>query len=318
MPAGEPVTFLTTGTFRRRRTAWKQEELSRSDANTCLGTTPHVIDPKYPGAVDEIVNLGDHWDRNYLVAHRDDIKECTGRIKDSFAEAYELLREAKAIQDEGKGYLIGGLDFKKVNRLAESLTKAIFRQEPAVRHLFGAALTPEGPVDFFANLTEDCHTRFILKGSPGTGKSTLMHKVAQSAIERGCAVDIYHCPFDPDSIDMIIVPALRTAVLDGSPPHSFEPQRPGDHVIDMSECVEQEAIARNSAAVADAAQRFERTLARAVAKINQAKKLHDKLEAYYIEAMNFEEVDQVRETLLETILAHVAEQEQRLRQPAVG
>lgn len=26
------------------------------------GTAPHVVDPKNPGAVDEIINLGDFWD----------------------------------------------------------------------------------------------------------------------------------------------------------------------------------------------------------------------------------------------------------------
>jgi len=283
------------------------------------GTAPHVIDPKYPGAVDEIVNLGDHWDRDYLVSHRQEIKECTGKISKCFNEAYDLLKEAKAIQDEWKGYLIGGLDFKKVNRKADSLIEALFRQEPEARHLFGSAITPEGPVDFIANLTEDCHSRFILKGPPGTGKSALLQKVSQAAVERGYSVDIYHCPFDPDSLDMVIIPSLSTAVIDGTPPHVFEPQRPGDCVVDMAECVDHEVTTKNEAAITEASARFQKVFAEAVAKVNQAKRVHDRLETYYIEAMDFEEVDQVREKLIGTLLAHVAEQEQRLgRRPAVG
>ena len=37
------------------------------------GTAPHVVDPKNPGAVDEIVNLGDHWDEDELKKYRGEI-----------------------------------------------------------------------------------------------------------------------------------------------------------------------------------------------------------------------------------------------------
>ena len=30
------------------------------------GTSPHVIEPRFPGAVEELVNLGDYWDEEQL------------------------------------------------------------------------------------------------------------------------------------------------------------------------------------------------------------------------------------------------------------
>ena len=38
------------------------------DINIALvdGTAPHIVDPKNPGAVDEIINLGDYWDEGNL------------------------------------------------------------------------------------------------------------------------------------------------------------------------------------------------------------------------------------------------------------
>ena len=37
------------------------------------GTHPHAIDPEYPGAVDEIVHLGEYWDDAGIRRHRTEI-----------------------------------------------------------------------------------------------------------------------------------------------------------------------------------------------------------------------------------------------------
>ena len=42
------------------------------------GTAPHTTDPKYPGAVDEIINLSECWDKAKLKNRKKEIK--TGRL----------------------------------------------------------------------------------------------------------------------------------------------------------------------------------------------------------------------------------------------
>ena len=37
------------------------------------GTSPHVVDPLTPGAVDEILNLGDALDKDILVKNKKEI-----------------------------------------------------------------------------------------------------------------------------------------------------------------------------------------------------------------------------------------------------
>ena len=38
------------------------------------GTAPHERDAVIPGAIDEIINLGDFWERRWLVGQKENIK----------------------------------------------------------------------------------------------------------------------------------------------------------------------------------------------------------------------------------------------------
>lgn len=63
----------------------------------------------------------------------------------------------------------------------------------------------------------------ILKGGPGCGKSTFMRHFAQRAAESGERVTLIHCSGDPDSLDGVIVPERKCAIVDGTAPHVMEP-----------------------------------------------------------------------------------------------
>ena len=59
----------------------------------------------------------------------------------------------------------------------------------------------------------------ILKGGPGCGKSSFMRRVAAAAEERGLQVEYIRCSGDPDSLDAILLPEKKTAIVDGTAPH---------------------------------------------------------------------------------------------------
>ncbi|MBQ0084523.1 MAG: hypothetical protein KBS52_07175 [Clostridiales bacterium] len=84
----------------------------------------------------------------------------------------------------------------------------------------------------FINEFKNCYnatlgdTAYIIKGGPGTGKSTLMKKVAEKAYESGEKCIICPCSSDPASLDAVILPERKAVVLDGTPPHTVEPRYP--------------------------------------------------------------------------------------------
>jgi len=68
---------------------------------------------------------------------------------------------------------------------------------------------------------------YILKGGPGTGKSTLMKKLAIELEKKGYFVERGYCSADPNSLDMVIAPEINFSILDGTSPHTFDATYPG-------------------------------------------------------------------------------------------
>lgn len=70
---------------------------------------------------------------------------------------------------------------------------------------------------------------FVLKGGPGTGKSTLMRRIADFGAQQGYAVCCVLCSSDPASLDGVILERgeRRCAVLDGTAPHMRDASVPG-------------------------------------------------------------------------------------------
>ena len=67
---------------------------------------------------------------------------------------------------------------------------------------------------------------YIIKGGPGTGKSSLMRRIARTAVERGLRTEICRCSSDPQSLDAVIFPDIKKVILDGTAPHTVEPKYP--------------------------------------------------------------------------------------------
>ena len=102
-------------------------------------------------------------------------------------------------------------------------------------HRFFGAATQDGPVDYIDNLTASVGKRYFIKGRPGTGKSTFLKKLAERAVINGFHVEIYHCSFDPNSLDLIIIRELDFCLFDSTAPHEYFPSRETDEILDFYE-----------------------------------------------------------------------------------
>ncbi len=92
---------------------------------------------------------------------------------------------------------------------------------------------------------------YILKGGPGTGKSTVMKSLATEAVKQKCEVLLCPCSSDPNSLDGVILPDKKCVILDGTAPHVVEPQFPivCEQIVNLGECIDPQKLRSDSAQI---------------------------------------------------------------------
>jgi len=270
------------------------------------GTAPHMIDPEYPGVVEEIINLGEYWDRKYLEQYKQEIIEINNIIKMHFEHLYNYLKIARLLHQEWESYYRRNLNKQEVNHkslelIEEILSDNLKPENNPDRHLFASAITPEGIINHFENLTAEINRRYILKGEPGTDKATIIKKIADTISLRDYGILYLHCGLDPDKLDAIIVSDLNTAIINGTPPHLLEATRSGDQIVDMLSCVNLTAVNHYHSGIDDARKMYNRIMEKAIDHLKQAHEAHDRLEKYYITATDFQAIEEMRKELLKSL-----------------
>lgn len=80
--------------------------------------------------------------------------------------------------------------------------------------------TAYGFVGNYETELKDKRKVILLKGGPGTGKSSMLKKIAAEAKGRGYDCELWYCSGDPESLDGVYVKELDTAVVDATAPHA--------------------------------------------------------------------------------------------------
>ena len=117
--------------------------------------------------------------------------------------------------------------------------------------------------EFGRIIADSSYYTYILKGGPGTGKSSLMNRIA-AHFEGEHKVIRYCCSSDPASLDAVVIPSLHTAVCDGTSPHVFEPLYPGvcQRYIDLGSLWDDGALMQSRTDIIAAADRNRSLLSR--------------------------------------------------------
>jgi len=274
------------------------------------GTAPHVIEPRAPGAIEEYVNLGVAWDTDKLATHTKEILDMQNNIQQCYEKAYASFAKGLKVHDEWEKIYIENMNFSKADQLTEEVIKELlgtthFNKTSCIKDRFFGSSTPYGSVDYVENITENIAKRYFIKGRPGSGKSTMLKKIQEKAQYKGIDVEVYHCGFDPDSLDMLIFPELNLCIFDSTAPHEYYASRDGDAIIDMySELINADTDETYETQIADIIDRYKICINEGTAQLAMAKSYHDELEKFYIEATDFKVIDGIYEELYLKIMKY--------------
>jgi len=276
------------------------------------GTAPHTVDPRFPGAVDEILYLGDYWNESAIRASRDDIVACTRDISRLFQRAYRFLRTAGDVLDDWSEANAEALITGTANKVARSVVDQITQDAPVAdrpgteRHLFASAITPDGFVNYLDTVVSGCDRRYVVRGGPGSGKSTLISRVAARAVECGMDVELFHCSLNPASLEHLVIPSIGTAIITSVEPHEWKglpDSATDDTVIDMEQCLNPATVRRNQDIIEYDRKLMHEAMSRAVHFLGEARRAHHFLESFYTPNIDFDAVSELREKTLQRILA---------------
>lgn len=208
-----------------------------------------------------------------------------GEYETSLQKAYACFAQAKKIHDEWEQVYIQKTDFVLLNQLTEKVMKTLIGEKQLSKtgsrkdRFFGAA-TVDGAKDYINVLTKTVGKRYFIKGRPGTGKSTFLKKIAEYALNRGFDAEIYHCSFDPGSLDMIILRELDLCLFDSTSPHEYFPVRETDEVIDIYEiAVAPGTDEENAEQISAFSSAYKQAVGEATAYVCEAKRLLDEADA---------------------------------------
>ena len=269
------------------------------------GTAPHVVDPKNPGAVDEIIHLGDFWDTKNMEESKDKILYYIENNSKFYKRAYKYFPAARLIQEDIIWMNSEAQDFAKVNIETNKLINDIFGELETSeklgkeRHLFGSAYTPNGWIEYTDTLLEGLEVVYYIKGDYGTGKSTLLEKVYKEAIARGLYVEIHHTPLIPEKIETVIIKELSLALT-----ISKVAEKENYKTIDLDQYLNKEILEKYKLNIEQDKQVYKQLIDIALSNIAAAKKNHDMIETFYVPNMNFSEIEKLRDKLVKRILQY--------------
>lgn len=207
---------------------------------------PIALEPTDIGGRHRVISFYDMYDEGKLCEVNAYVVEKTENANIALAKAMQSLADAKTIHDNWETVNITRMMWELHEKLIESLKEELFRtmmlnKKSSVSHRLIGSLTSSGARDYIPSITKRSERRILIKGLPGTGKSTLMKALGAEGERRGFDVLYGWCGLDPSGVDLVQFPELSVCILDATKPHAYDPERPGDELLDLVHmCTEDE------------------------------------------------------------------------------
>ena len=259
------------------------------------GTAPHIVDPKHPGAIDSILHFGAFWDEQKLAENRNEIVSCTAKISGLFTKTYHYLAAAKEIYDNYIFTESQHIDVPTKLSIENKIFNDLFGKEEvgttlgSARHLFSTTISCDGIIDYLHTIISDTQNVYFVKETWGCNSKTLMKRIEDYALRLGYAIECYHSPIDPEKIEDIVIPALESVITVSNALH--KPKVFPTHIYDMTTALNTATLREVDLELDRDRKLFLDLIDRGVACLSQEKKLHDVLESYYIDAVDFTQID---------------------------
>ena len=255
------------------------------------GTAPHTVDPVFPGACEEILNLGEFWNSDMLFQNREKIIDVCDRNRFFHAAAARCLSAAGQLKKDNLKTAHKALKFRKADRFADNLIKKYLKPRTCRGKRFNcfiSGVTPKGVINFTDTVTEHYKETVVIEDKFGAAAAHIMQRVCTAAVAGGYSVTAVKDPFLPEEITShVLIKELSLAFVTENDDIRFDLDTRRIHARRFYDSAVLHA-SRNR-------RLFNRRIGKALIlsaceNLSKAKAEHDNIESFYIKAMDFSKV----------------------------
>lgn len=276
------------------------------ELNTCLadGTSPHVIEPKYPGACEVIINLGDYYDAEQLYDNSEEIISLSDECSLYHKKCVHFLASSALLANDCSKLYYSILDFDKIKRYASRIASREFyptaNETGYEEKRFLSAVTPEGVFTHNNTLPEFCSRYYVFHDDSDLIASLILSMLRELALDAGMHIITCHCPLSPyEKIEHIIIPELELGFITSNSYHTFELEN--SKAVHTKRFCDADSLSGRKQRIGFNRKTQDELINESINYLKLAKQTHDKLEKFYISAMDFKGVNERTEMLIEEI-----------------
>ncbi|MBO5019450.1 MAG: hypothetical protein J6D52_02170 [Clostridia bacterium] len=270
------------------------------------GTSPHTVDPRYPAVCEEILDFGRFWDKDKLIKSAEEIISLTDKNKQLHKRASGYIKAAGQFVGDNLKLSDSLTDDNRLRVFAKRLCRKRIPQKNSFKEsgedtIFLGGITPDGIISYSETVEKLCKKTVIISDESGSVANKILLFIKNYARENGYEIITVKNPLLPDSLlDGIILPELSLGFL-----------RENEFLKINSDCrriharrfIHAEQISKSRGRIKFNKKTAETLLKGAVEILGEAKAVHDELERYYIEAMDFGALDEYRKEFADLLFS---------------
>ncbi len=267
-------------------------------------TAPHTIDPCYPGAVESVLSLYHLLDEERLYKNKKEIIELFDKNSCFHERSTRYLNSAGSLMQDSMrvlGFCIDAVKLDKFcKRFATRKLKPKKDKKGSEQLRVLSAITPYGIVFYGDTVKEMAQNIVVLEDDIGFVSKQILAHLRTDALEKGYDVYSCYCPMFPyDKLDHLIIPELSLAIVTKN--RHLEYDYGETEVIRSNRFIHPERYKERKKRLKFNRFIIDELLAQSMVMLKNAKDIHDQIETYYIEAMDFERLDEMLYKLKERL-----------------
>jgi len=277
------------------------DAIAVADLGLCImdATAPHSRDPQIPALTDNIIDFAQFLDKGKLANHKSTIENLLADKGVLMRKAMEYFAAVGKINEAEKIAAETALIPAKLGNIAQNILRRGELSSPASnRCLFLSAITPDGPISLADDAFTNCRVCTI-NTEEQIGTSRLLQMIQQAANAQGIHTESFYSPIDSTQIEYLHLPTEKQVyVATGG---IFGYRGKVDESIDLSPCINPAMFNRIKISMEPDNELIYALIEQTTETLHAAKSLHSKIEEIYIQAMDFDRVNEFTENFLLTL-----------------